>query len=164
MINLIIKNLHGFIKNKVVFCLFILGMAASLTIALYIYSVFASMNAQGYDAQGTYQVATIDLTGQTKESVQRSLSALSQKRDDMDMIFTMFTEQGQLILASYTRTPFQYAGISRNRILRPVLLWSSPPPLFMTSITRLSTCRSAGKTTAFWRFPTVPFQKCRSTR
>ena len=47
---------------------------------------------------------------QTKESVQRSLSALSQKRDDMDMIFTMFTEQGQLILASYTRTPFQYGG------------------------------------------------------
>lgn len=98
-------------KSKAVFALFSIGMAVTLIIVLYVYGIYGSLNTQDVHTMEKYQTASIQLTGGAdKRAVAASLQKLSHMRGDMAMIFTSFSIDGALVMASYTRTPFYYGG------------------------------------------------------
>lgn len=111
MIHLIMKNLCGFIKNKVVFVLFSMALVISLLVVLFIYSIFASINSQGMRFQTNYQVATIDfMEPAQKEMVSASMEELNRQRDDMAQVFFIFQDGENMITASFTGSPYNYGG------------------------------------------------------
>lgn len=110
MIRLLMKNIAGFIKNKLIFALFSIGLVVTLTAVFFLYNVNANINASDPDAQSKYQVATIDLTGLTKEQVNEAYEQFSSQRKDILFAFSIFQDNGNMIAASHSHTPYLYFG------------------------------------------------------
>ena len=110
MIRLIVKNILGFVKNQMICLLFSIGLVVTLLAVFFLYNVNANINASDPSVQGQYQVATIDLTGLTKEQVGNSFDIIKYQRHDILFAFSIFQDNGNMIAATHTYTPYLYFG------------------------------------------------------
>ena len=82
----------------------------TLLAVVFLYNVNANINASDPSVQGQYQVATIDLTGLTKEQVGNSFDIIKYQRHDILFAFSIFQDNGNMIAATHTYTPYLYFG------------------------------------------------------
>lgn len=110
MKHLIIKNVIGFIKNSAIFSLFSMGLVATLLAVFFLYNINSNINASDPDAQNRYQIATIDLTGFSKEQIQASFEVIKQQRNDIAFAYSIFWDNEHMVAAAHTDRPYLYSG------------------------------------------------------
>lgn len=110
MARLILKNIVEFIKNKIIFVLFSMGIVVTLLVVLFLYNIYANMNASDPSMQSKYQVATISLSGLTVEEIDRAFTQLNSQREDIAFAFSIFQDGDNMIAATHMNAPYNYSG------------------------------------------------------